>query len=424
MNKPTILIWNITFVLDSDLANGGDKVLVQSIIDRFLVSQVSSQYQLAILVHNEEYINKNFPGVKALKTYGILGKLKIFSYIRSCDYFVYGGGEGFQNVSSSIFLFLNLSLGFIALLFRKKVICLGSGVGQGFELVGLGRVLTTVLLSRAELIILRDKASADSLISMGVDPTRIHYGADLALQINKAIVNRKIKSNPGLKLKNNSICICPRMLHFYTNKNLFEQAISILPIETRMKLGLIPHRFFNRKKALVRDLAFIADQCINHFGLEVVFLPMYAGRISPHDEIVCQEIYSKMTNKDHVVFADVNMPAYGIIGLLKQCKVVLAMPLHSLILASLYGTPSIAINYQTKGQRFMESIGQSKYSFYLRDILHPIPKAKIIKLIGQIICDRPRIASNLRKCVARERAKADNNFELIERYLVKANDAK
>lgn len=418
MHKKSVLIWNITFVLDSSLANAGDKALLHSIVGSFRGSESSKNIDLAILVHEKEFINKYYPSIRCNETKGLINKLRVFAYIKKCDYFVFGGGEGFQNVSSSIFLFLNLLPGYIALLLGKKIICYGSGVGQEFELVGLGKYLTGFLLRRAKLITLRDNKSAEALISMKVNPEIVHAGADPALLIDKRDINEEIKrygARTGLRQK--TICIAPRLLHFYTNKNIIEKICSLLPIDTRIRFRLIPQRFFKRKSKLVADLAYIADDLIKKFHREIVFLPMYSGRISPHDEVLCAEIKAKMKYGDHATIAKSDLTIFRIIEILKECDLAIAMPLHTLILSALYGTPIIAINYQTKGQRFMDSIGQRKNSFYLRDILQKIPKKEILDRARTILAEPVKIRSELKGYVTREQKRAEQNFHLVENYI-------
>lgn len=418
MHKKVVLIWNITFILDSSLANVGDKALLHSIAGSFKKSKALKNVELNLLVHDRSYINQHYPEIVCCETKGFFKKLKIFSYIKRCDYFIYGGGEGFQNVSSSIFLLLNLSLGYIALLLGKKIVCYSSGVGQGFELVGIGKVLTGFLLRRAKLITVRDKQSADALLSMRISPKIIKSGADPALIIDKkSVAGGNIDQDDKILNKKNTVCLAPRLLHFYTNKNILEKMISLLPIDTRIRYRLIPKKFFREKEKLINSLADIADRLVERLNCKVILLPMYSGRISPHDEVLCAEVYSKMKKSKDATIARSNLTIVEIIKILRSCDLVVAMPLHTLILSSLYNTPAIAINYQTKGQRFMESIEQNKNSFYLRDIMEKVPVEKVIDRAEKIMSAPSNTRMELKLAVAKEQKKAKNNFYLIEKLI-------
>lgn len=407
MKKKSILIWNITFILDSTLANAGDKALLESIVSNLRYSMGSFPHEISMLVDKKDFIESNYPAITCFETHGMVNKFRLPFYIRKCDYFIYGGGEGFQNVSSSIFLLLNLSLGFLALSMRKKIILLSSGLGRNFELVGLGKALSRILLTRAKVITVRDQGSLKSIRELQVNEKKVTVGADPALLIPPRTLSKKRAY----------VCIAPRLLHCLTNKNVREKLLSVLPIETRIKLRLVPERFWRYKDKLVSDLADLVRFCLDELNLDVVLLPMYAGRISPKDDVFCEEIAKKVGQSRRVTVAKSDLPIAEISTIIGESKVVVSMPLHALILASTYSVPIVAINYQTKGQRFMDSIGQEKYSFYLRDIFQPFPQQDIKASIRHCLKNREVIARDIRDQVAREKVKARANFKIVSDYI-------
>jgi len=250
-----------------------------------------------------------------------------------------------------------------------------------------------------------------------VDPKIVNSGADPALLINSKDTEQEIGRAGARKGKaQKTICLAPRLLHFYTNKNFLEKLCSLLPIDTRIRYHLIPRRFFERKKRLVADLAYIADSLAKK-RYKVVLLPMYSGRVSPHDEVLCSEIKAKMKYYAHAKVARGDLTISEIIEILKGCDLVIAMPLHTLILSTMHNTPAIAINYQTKGQRFMESIGQSRNSYYLRDILQEVPKRNVLSRADVILSEAAQTRTELRRYIINERKKAIHNFHLVESYI-------
>jgi len=92
---------------------------------------------------------------------------EIIKKMKSCNVFISGGGSLLQDVTSCRSFIYYLSLIFLAKYFGKKTIIFAQGIGPISTIIA--RFLTKLVLSKVDLITVRDKESQTFLKKLGVN---------------------------------------------------------------------------------------------------------------------------------------------------------------------------------------------------------------------------------------------------------------
>ena len=231
---------------------------------------------------------------------------KPLNALKTCDLFVVGGGGLFSD-EEGIFIPVYWSLqGLIALLFSKKVICLGISIGR---LNMINRLITKFFLKRTKLITVRDESSFLKLKEWGV---KSHNLSDLTF-----------------------------LLPYYKPK-----------LETGKKYVVLSLRKFkNFTPSLYKIIAQACDKIVSNYGLDIKLLPFQTGQ--QNDEEVLNKIFDLSKNKNKICILNVeHKNIFSIIDILANAEVVIGMRLHSCILSSIAKTPFIPLSYMQKVDNF------------------------------------------------------------------------
>ncbi|MBE0450631.1 MAG: polysaccharide pyruvyl transferase CsaB [Clostridia bacterium] len=163
--------------------NLGDELLLKETLK--LIAPYVEKSNIKVLSYHVDQ-TKRFHGVEGVSRNK---PLRIFRAILGADIIIGGGGSMLQNVTSNRSLMYYLSLINFGMVFGKKVVLLGNGIGPikgGFQTRIVKRTL-----NRVDYLHLRDKDSYDWI--NGDQKSHIHLGQDLALE--NAIESADIKRN-------------------------------------------------------------------------------------------------------------------------------------------------------------------------------------------------------------------------------------
>lgn len=163
--------------------NLGDELLLKETLK--LIEPYVEKSNIKVLSYHVDQ-TKRFHGVEGVSRNK---PLRILRAILGADIIIGGGGSMLQNVTSNRSLMYYLSLINFGMMFSKKVVLLGNGIGPikgGFQTRLVKRTL-----SRIDYLHLRDKDSYDWID--GSQKKHIHLGQDLALE--NAIGSADIKRN-------------------------------------------------------------------------------------------------------------------------------------------------------------------------------------------------------------------------------------
>ena len=239
-------------------------------------------------------------GIRCIHRKNLL--LILFSLLKN-DAFLLGGGSLLQNVTSNRSLCYYLFLLRLAHVLRKPTVLYAAGIGP---LLGeKAKKYTAEVLSGCRYISLRDDGSKQFLISIGVDASKLHAGADPALLIPP--------STPAHL----------RLMLSDTVLNQLPQRFLCVVLKGGSRL--------QRLRAIV--LAAARTVCQRR-GLALLF----AVFDTRHDNFDTRTI----ATKEHLPVIVCHTPLKAL-AVLSQAQVVLTMRLHAMILATATETPTLGI---------------------------------------------------------------------------------
>ena len=124
--------------------------------------------------------------------------VRLLRAIREADLVISGGGSLLQDVTSKRSLAYYLSVIAAAKWKRKKVMLFAQGIGPIRS--RLMRLLTRLVVNRADVITVRDRDSAEELARMGVPAAKVEVTADPVLMLNpeSKVMGKAILTEAGL----------------------------------------------------------------------------------------------------------------------------------------------------------------------------------------------------------------------------------
>jgi len=185
------------------------------------------------------------------------------------------------------------------------------------------------LLQRVESIYVRDKTSANLVISMGVKADNVKTTFESVLSLNDLVVSYK----PVIDRKN-------------------VVGISVYSTVSRSDTELDNY---------LNTLSHFADFCVENKDCEVVFIPMELKNSGPDDRWLIKKIIGKTEYKDRCSLVDGDLNTEDHFKLIQECKYFVGHKTHSVIFALAAGTPLVALAYHSKTIEFMNQYGLNDY---------------------------------------------------------------
>jgi polysaccharide pyruvyl transferase WcaK-like protein len=351
MKGPSLLLWNFSQVEGKD-SNLGDRAIflrmVQN-IDRAFEGKCS----FLTLSSSPSYTQSLGVLAYPLTLRGILKAVNV------ADVIVLGGGELIQDKTSRAYLFANLYLAFLASFFGKPFCCYAIGVSEREELSKFGGWITRILLNKAVFITVRDQRSKERLGEIGVNRPPIHVTADEVLTglPEEEKVMSPSKESTKQMLTSTYVLVSPR-------KKL-QRSFSVIP------LGLLRNSISestsqeNQSEKLAENLSIFLNDFVDTTGASIIFMPFYPeGKYSQGDLEFSRKVASYLSEKIHYIMLDPrDMTYFEIADIFSKAELVIGMNLHSIIIATIKGTPAIAISYGSKIANFMSQINGSDRVF-------------------------------------------------------------
>lgn len=333
--------------------NIGDEALLTSILTSL---KQDGRYTFKVLSYNAQKTSQDNQ-VEAVSR----GKnINLIRHIVKSDVLIVGGGSIIQDVTSSKSLYYYLSLLFLGKLFGKRVIMLGNGYGPVNK--WYNRAIASLIIKKIDCIVARDEQSYQHFIDSGAK--KVYNGVDCAFNLNTSAVKPLLKARPYV-------------------------AISLRPWR---KMGMTMRVIVQ----LISDL--------NQRGYDTVLVAMK----SPDDD---KQMASLLDLGAHVHLVTEEMDA--VLSALRGAKLVIAMRLHALILATMVGRPIIAISYDPKIDSFIDQVfGRTPCSTETID--YQIMMDQIEQLLDDSTIHRQKIAT----LVKRNAVEAAKQIKYIENCLL------
>ncbi len=230
--------------------------------------------------------------------------------IRACDVFISGGGSLLQDVTSLRNVVYYTSLIRLAQLSRKPVMIYAQGVGPLRR--SISQKLARAAMQRARVITLRDEESKALLQRIGVR-RNIEVTADPVWDLEVQSAEPEVQ--------NSAWCVSLRSW----------------PHEENEGLGRLQSTL-----AALREAAAAANT-------ELRFLPMQMERDAP--------LSRAAGARDEEMIDITNLHPRAVLAQAANCRVMIAMRLHALIMAAAQGVPCVALNYDPKVASLAKIIG-------------------------------------------------------------------
>lgn len=352
--------------------NIGDESILQAVVDN--LRGRLSDIEITVLSRNPESTAQKY-GVRSVRR----KSAKEICEIRRCDLLISGGGSLLQDVTSKKSILYYLTIMWTAILFGKKVFIYSQGIGP--ILSKLDRRLTAAVLRRVHGIVVRDDASKELLIEIGIGRERIIVTADPVLRVKKADLSagREILLTEGFN-----------------------------PDPERMTVG-----FAIREKKT--DSNFVDEICISirrlidEYRAQIVLIPFHFSE----DMAVIEEIESRLG--DEVCCIRHKYLTNEMLSIIGNMDILVGVRLHALIHAAIMDVPMIAVSYDPKINSFMHSIDMKamcsvydfRNDFFIEEFEKTVARADSIR-------------AKVRKRIEALIKKLDKNEELIQE-LIKRN---
>ncbi len=316
--------------------------------------------------------------------------------LRHADLFILGGGGLLHDYRGALYPWLLEVV--LAKALGTPVALYALGVGPIRRKLGI--LLTQAVLSRTELITVRDQNSKELLQRIGIRSPDIEVTADPSVLLSPA---------PVVNMRSVPVRV------FRRSEEYPLIGISLRPwFPYTVKDQKLAHE---KESHFQMTLAQTADALIDQLGARIVFIPMHFGDRA-RDVPLCEGVLALMKSSDKTYLLSERCAPQEMMTLLGGMDLVIGMRLHSLILAATMNVPVIGIAYDPKIIGFLSSINQEKYAINIED-LHV---ERCLSLVKSVWLHRDQIRREIQKRVIRLKQKALWNVQLICEMLESAEE--
>lgn len=360
--------------------NLGDEAILQGVAK--LIKQRLPEAELTALSTDPEY-TKAQAGVAAEKIESprtlLRNRNRYLKLFKTADVHLLTGGTPFYDYGH---LARIVHMGLPALN-RRRIICFGVGSKPITTL--MGREITRVLLRNASIISTRDMISKQIL-----QPLTGQLVKPITITGDSAHALPPVES----KTKNRLILFCPRRLT-QSHKLLYHQQLD------QSHINRIRHM-----------QARTADKLIEA-GYNVAFMPFHT--VAPDDDLEeIRIIRNLMRSEPETIQRPIDTEeALHIIG---RAALLIGLRLHSLIFASIQGTPHVSLDYDIKIRGYMEHMNTAEYLSELNLGLDRLHKKTI-----EALKNKEKYTKTLRKRVNTVRGLVNSESDRVTDYITMRN---
>lgn len=350
--------------------NIGDESILQAVVDN-LRGKIND-IEITVLSKNPDFTAQKY-GVSSVNRKSVKDIIKS---VRRCDLLISGGGSLLQDVTSKKSIIYYLMIMWTALFFRKKIFIYSQGIGPIQSKFNRG--LTAMTLKHAHGIVVRDAASKELLIEIGLKGEDIIVTADPVLRVKRAdlAIGRETLLKEGFQ-----------------------------PDPDRKTVG-----FAIREKRT--DSSFMDEICISirrlvdEYQARIVLIPFHYSE----DMAVIEEIERRLGND--VCCIKHKYLTNEMLSIIGNMDILVGVRLHALIHAAIMDVPMIAVSYDPKINSFMHSMDLkamcSTYDFqndyFIEEFEKTVARADVI---------REKVAKRIGILIK----KLDTNEELIQKLM-------
>jgi polysaccharide pyruvyl transferase CsaB len=350
--------------------NIGDESILQAVVDNLRARL--SNIEITVLSRTPELTAQKY-GVRSARR---KSAKDVIREVKRCDLLISGGGSLLQDVTSKRSIRYYLMIMWAAFLFGKKVFIYSQGIGPIRS--KLNRKMTAATLRHVHGIVVRDEASKELLIEIGVGADRIIVTADPVLRIKKAALStgKEILQKEGFSPDPDRMTVGFAIREKKTDSNFVEElcvSIRRLIDEYQAQIVLIPF----------------------HFSEDMEVIEVIESRLG--DEVCCIR-HKYITNE--------------MLSIIGNMDILVGVRLHALIHAAIMDVPMIAVSYDPKINSFMHSIDM-KAMCSVYDFRNDFFIEEFEKTVARADSIRTRVRKRIEVLIK----KLDKNEDLIQELI-------
>lgn len=287
--------------------NCGDDALLESI--KVNIDSQDRNIVITALSYNPQETEYLY-NIKAVNRFNIM---KVIIAIKNNNIVIFGGGTLLQDKTSTRSLFYYLGIIALSRLFKAKIMLYANGFGPINR--KYNRIFTKIALNIVDIITTRDIVSRDFIKSIDVKNKNIFVTADEAFTLTK--------SNLDISYIYGQECIP-------TDKPLV--GISIRNWEDEVFL---------------KSLGEFCNEIIKLYTINILLIPMQY----PNDLIISKKLV-QLVNNENIFMITGEYTLKEKMKILGNCKINVAMRLHSLIISAIEGVPVLGLVYDPKVEAY------------------------------------------------------------------------
>ncbi len=349
--------------------NIGDEAVLASILHTL---RAESDIIITIMSTNPQRTSETHPDQRSVNR--SLFRAESWRTLMTSRALVLGGGGLLQDRSSIYNMPSFVAYIVLARLFGKKVMLWGLGA----EPLGtpLGRWLARRAISLSHVVSLRDEASKEILMRAHINERKLKVTTDPALLLQPGAREDAAAMLAEAKVTLNgrpTVAFCLRKL---PDDQPGMHLAYILSVSLRERLNRMSRHGQGRTAFFTKLMASLADHMVEQHGVQVLFVPFWAGR----DDAYMEQIVRQMRNSAAATVLHGQYQPEAMVALLGEMQMVVAMRLHAAIFAAGQGVPPLAIAYAQKVRGFMQSIGLEEQSISIERLDGELIEGKADKI--------------------------------------------
>lgn len=332
---------------------------------------------------------------------------QLLSFAKKADYIFWGGGELLKDYTNKI--------GVVYWVLKMLPITwVNNDVYGAFQGIGptkspLSQKLIAFIINRTKVFIVRDDESKQKLLSWGVrTPLIASYDPAVISNItplrqNKPLVTKLAREEIDSAFLKNCVGIGVRKW-FHYKKGTW--------IPFKFKVWAKDDPATNQRLEDYTDnLAELCDWTIETYDTNILFFPMHMLS-SENDASFSETVQQRMKHPDRVLILknDTFSPSeYQ--SVISECRFFIGSRLHSSILATSAGVPSMVYYYVDKGRLFFEQLNMQRFSQPIEDLLDTKNLAKAKAEIRTLVSENKEIKAALAERINQMKVAIHSDFE-------------
>jgi len=341
--------------------NLGDELLLETFL-----SQLGSEHTYAVNSYDPAFTQNAMRPQFNVEAFHTTRELPRFlKYLLTSKVVFFGGGSIIKELYASVgrnpystLLMILATVTFAKQIARKKVVM--SNIGVGPLMTPRGEMLARWILNQVDFLSVRDEKSHRTALGLGLSPMKVNLVPDAVF------------ANPP---------------------DVFITHPKPLPPSNNIRIALNLNYDIEKPEAwkpFLKNLAGSLNQINAESPIEIHTLPMQS-KFKANDDLSVLKEFATLIPKIPFILHD-PQTAQEASEIIASVDMVLAEPLHTLVISSILGKPFYGLGYDVKVQELIDYLGMKKYA---RNINQPFCAEDLTTGIRSVLSSHEEISSHL-----------------------------